>query len=45
MHRTRNTAIAPKYDMKTLKLYISLARKIKPQLSEESAKLLRNFYI
>lgn len=31
--------------MKTLKLFIGLVRKIKPQLTEESAKLLRNYYI
>ncbi len=31
--------------MKTLKLYISLARKLKPELTEESAKLLRTFDI
>lgn len=38
-------SIAPKYDMKTLKLFIGLVRKIKPQLTEESAKMLRNYYI
>jgi DNA replication licensing factor MCM6 len=31
--------------MKTLKKYISLAKKIKPQLSYDSANLLRKFYI
>ena len=45
MHRNKETVINPMYDMKTLKLYISLARKLKPQLTEESAKLLRTFYI
>lgn len=37
--------VNPKYDMKTLKDYISVTRKIKPQLSLESAELLRKFYI
>lgn len=41
----KEAAVAPKYDMKTLKLFIGLVRKIKPQLTEESAKMLRNFYI
>jgi DNA replication licensing factor MCM6 len=45
MHRLKENAIVPKYDMKTLKLYIGFVRKIKPQLTEESAKLLRTFYI
>ena len=31
--------------MKTLKLYISVCRKIKPQLTAESARLLRDNYI
>ena len=33
MHRSKETAIVPKYDMKTLKLYIGLARKLKPQMT------------
>lgn len=45
MHRLKDTAVAPKYDMKTLKKYISIARKIKPQLTHESAQLLRRYYI
>lgn len=45
MHRNKETAVNAKYDMKTLKLFIGLVRKIKPQLTEESAKLLRNYYI
>lgn len=34
-----------KYDMKALKDYISVTRKIKPQLTLESADLLRKYYI
>jgi DNA replication licensing factor MCM6 len=34
MHQKRENAFQPKYDMKVLKLYIGLARKIKPQLKE-----------
>jgi DNA replication licensing factor MCM6 len=45
MHRNKETAVVAKYDMKTLKLFIGLVRKIKPQLTEESAKLLRTYYI
>ena len=33
MHRSKETSIIPKYDMKTLKLYIGLARKLKPQMT------------
>ena len=33
------------YDMKTLKNYISVCRKIKPQMTPEAAHLLRKFYI
>ncbi len=34
-----------KYDMKALKDYIAVTRKIKPQLTLESADLLRKYYI
>lgn len=33
MHRNKETAVNAKYDMKTLKLFIGLVRKIKPQLT------------
>jgi len=41
----RDMSISPKYDMKALKKYISVTKKIKPQLTIESANLLRRFYI
>jgi DNA replication licensing factor MCM6 len=34
-----------KYDMRILKEYIAVTRKIKPQLTIESGELLRKFYI
>ena len=45
LHRSKLNTIEPKYAMKTLKFYIGLCRKIKPQLTLESAKLLRRYYI
>ena len=37
IHRMKQPIVNPRYDMQTLKDYISLTRKIKPQLSLESA--------
>lgn len=41
IHRFKQPSLAPKYTMKELKEYLSICRKIKPQLALESAKLLR----
>ncbi len=41
----KENIITPKYDMKELKKYISITRKIKPQLNINAAKLLRDYYI
>lgn len=35
----------PKYDHKTLRRYISVAKKVKPRISLEAAELLRKNYI
>ena len=45
IHRFKQPATPPKYHMKDLKEYLSVCRKIKPQLSIDSAELLRKFYI
>lgn len=45
IHRNRQAAVTPKYSMKELRDYISVTRKIKPQLTHESAALLRKYYI
>lgn len=41
----KQTADPPPYDMKKLKEYISVCRKIKPQMTPEAGQLLRKFYI
>jgi DNA replication licensing factor MCM6 len=38
------TTIHGKYDAKTIKLYISTVRKLKPMITVEAAELLRRFY-
>lgn len=45
IHRFKQPQIAPKYTMKEIKEYLSVCRKIKPQLALQSAELLRKFYI
>jgi DNA replicative helicase MCM subunit Mcm2 (Cdc46/Mcm family) len=45
MHRNKEKAIANKYDAKSIKLFISTAKKLKPMISHEAAQLLRKYYI
>jgi DNA replication licensing factor MCM6 len=45
IHRFKQPENPPKYNMKDLKEYLSVCRKIKPQLSLASAELLRKYYI
>jgi DNA replication licensing factor MCM6 len=45
IHRNKKPTQECRYDMKTLKEYIAVTRKIKPQLTLESGELLRKFYI
>jgi DNA replicative helicase MCM subunit Mcm2 (Cdc46/Mcm family) len=44
MHRNKDKAIITKYDMKSIKLYISNAKKLKPMLTKDAAKKLRTYY-
>ena len=41
MHRGKKRAVLRKYDYKTLRLYIALARRLNPMLTHEAAKTLR----
>jgi DNA replicative helicase MCM subunit Mcm2 (Cdc46/Mcm family) len=45
IHREKDNAILKKYNKKTLRFYISVARKIRPMLNNEAAKKLRECYI
>ena len=45
IHRLKKPSNPPKYDMRDLKEYLSVCRKIKPQISIDSAELLRKYYI
>ena len=45
IHRFKQPSNPPKYHMKDLKDYLSICRKIKPQMSLDSAELLRKYYI
>ena len=44
LHKNKERALDIKYDSKTLKLYISTARKLKPRLTIRAAELLRKYY-
>jgi DNA replication licensing factor MCM6 len=44
MHRNKERALTSKYDTKTLKLYISTARKLKPRLTIPAGELLKKYY-
>jgi DNA replication licensing factor MCM6 len=45
LHRKKVERAKPKYDYKTLKKYISVAKKVKPRLTRHAAELIRKFYI
>ena len=45
IHRFKQPMNPPKYHIQDLKDYLSICRKIKPQISLESAQLLRKYYI
>lgn len=45
MHRRQEQALVRKYDPKTLKLYFSVAKKIKPMLTLDASDLLRKYYL
>ena len=45
IHRFKQPMNPPKYHIQDLKDYLSICRKIKPQISLESAELLRKYYI
>lgn len=44
MHRMKERALISKYDAKSIKLFISTAKKLKPMLTHEAAELLRKYY-
>ena len=44
MHKNKDAVQEKKYDNKSLKLYISTAKKLKPKMNIDAARLLAKFY-
>jgi DNA replication licensing factor MCM6 len=45
MHREKDNALSKRYDTKTIRFYMSVAKKIKPRLTREAAEKLRGCYL
>lgn len=45
MHREKDNAVAKRYNPKTLRFYISIAKKLKPMMNKDAAEKLRQCYI
>ena len=44
MHRNKERAVVTRYEQKHIKLYMSVAKKLKPMMTGEGAELLRKYY-